>query len=382
MEPHAIIRSQRAFFQTGATQSLRARQETLAALDGAIRSSEQALIDALHDDLGKSATEAYTSEIGFIRSEIAYAQRHLRRWMAPVVVRNPLLLRPASASVMPEPYGVALIISPWNYPFQLACSPLVAALAAGNTAVVKPSEFTPRTAAVLADLVRAAVPPEHVCVVTGGVETAQELLRERSDYIFFTGSAGVGRSVLQAAAATLTPCTLELGGKSPCIVCDDARLAVAARRIVWGKFLNAGQTCVAPDYVLADRRILAPLLHELECAIERFYGSDPRQSPDYSRIVSVNHLDRLQALLAGTRIVCGGVCDRDARYFAPTIVTDVPVDAPLMREEIFGPILPVIPYDTLAGALDAFRERPIPLALYLFSERRDTQERIWAMPMP
>ena len=376
MDPHEIIRRQRAFFQTGATRSPNARLDALAALDRAVRAAEGALTGALRDDLGKPAAEAYTSEIGFVLSEIAFARRHLRRWMAPAAVGSPLLLRPASATVVPEPRGVALIISPWNYPLQLAVSPLAAALAAGNTAVVKPSELAPRTAAVLDDLVRGAFPPERACVVTGGPDTATALLRERFDQIFFTGGGAVGRQVLQAAAATLTPCTLELGGKSPCFVCADARLDVAARRIAWGKFLNAGQTCVAPDYVLADRRIAAPLLDELARAIERFYGSDPRQSPDYGRIVSPRHIDRLQGLLAGARVACGGVCDREARYFAPTVLTDVTPAAPAMRDEIFGPILPVIPYDSLGEALDTLRDRPVPLALYLFSGSRATQDRI------
>lgn len=378
MDLHAIVQSQRVFFQTGATRSLIARLDALKALDRAIRTAEGVLLDALRDDLGKSAAEAYSSEIGFVLSEIAFARRHLRRWMAPAKVSNPLLLRPATATVVPEPRGVALIISPWNYPFQLACSPLVAALAAGNTAVVKPSETAPRTATVLTDLVQAALPPEWVCVVTGGPETAAALLREQLDHIFFTGSGAIGRQVVQAAAATLTPCTLELGGKSPCIVCADARLAVAARRIVWGKFLNAGQTCVAPDYILADRRIIAPLLDEIVRAIEQFYGPDPQQSPDYGRIVSARHIDRLQALLSGAHSAYGGTCDRETRYFAPTVLTDVAADAPVMRDEIFGPILPVLPYDTLGEALETLRARPTPLALYVFSECRDTQDRVLA----
>ncbi len=378
MELTERIRNQRIFFQSGATLSRASRLEALDALDRAIRAAEPALLQALHDDLGKSAAESYTSEIGFVLSEIDHARRNLRRWMAPTRTRSPLLLQPASASVIPEPRGVTLIISPWNYPFQLACSPLVASLAAGNTVVLKPSEHAPRTAEALARLIHAALPPERVCVVTGGAEAATALLSHRFDHIFFTGGAAVGRLVLQAAAATLTPCTLELGGKSPCIVCADANLPVAARRIAWGKFLNAGQTCVAPDFVWADRRIVAPLLEELCRAIGTFYGPDPRASPDYSRIVSVRHFDRLQALLHGSRIVCGGASDRETRYLAPTLLTDVPADAPILREEIFGPLLPVLAYDDLGTALDALRQQPVPLALYLFSESRATQDQILA----
>ncbi len=378
MELTERIRNQRIFFQSGATRSRASRLEALDALDRAIRAAEPALLQALHDDLGKSAAEAYTSEIGFVLAEIAATRRNLRRWMAAAHPRSPLLLQPASAAVIPEPRGVTLIISPWNYPFQLACSPLVASLAAGNTVVLKPSEHAPRTADALARLIHAALPPERACVVTGGAEAATALLSHRFDHMFFTGGAAVGRLVAQAAAASLTPCTLELGGKSPCIVCADANLPVAARRIAWGKFLNAGQTCVAPDFVWADRRIVAPLLEELARAIRSFYGPDPRVSPDYGRIVSTRHFDRLQAFLLDSRIVCGGEADRDARYLAPTLLTDVPDGAPVLQEEIFGPILPVLAYDTLGAALDALRERPVPLALYLFSESRDTQDQILA----
>ncbi len=376
MHPGEIIRNQRLFFQGGATRGLRSRLESLDALGRAIRAAEKPLLDALQADLGKSAHEAYAAEVGFILSEIAHARRNLRRWMAPIRVGSPMLLWPASASIVPEPRGVVLIISPWNYPFQLACSPLVSALAAGNTAVVKPSEFAPATAAALADLVRAALPPERVQVITGGAETAAALLGEPFDHIFFTGGGVVGRQVLQAAAASLTPCTLELGGKSPCIVCADANLPVAARRIAWGKFLNAGQTCLAPDFVWADRRIVKPLLDELVRAIGQFFGAEPRTSSDYGRIVSTRHFDRLQALLPGARIVCGGTGSRDARYLAPTILTDLRADAPVMREEIFGPILPVLAYDTLNAVIDDLRQRPIPLALYLFSETRAVQDHI------
>lgn len=370
------IHNQRIFFQSGATRTRRSRLEALDALERAIRHAEPALLEALQADLGKSAQEAYASEIGMVLAEIAFARRHLRRWMAPVRVANPPLLLPASASIEPEPRGVVLIISPWNYPFQLACSPLVSALAAGNTALIKPSELAPRTAEVLAGIVAAALPPERAQVFLGGSETAVALLHERVDHIFFTGGGEVARRVMTAAAASLTPCTLELGGKSPCIVCADANLPVAARRIVWGKFLNAGQTCVAPDFIWADRRITAPLLVALTAALRQFYGDDPRQSPDYGRIISCRHFDRLQGLLAGARIVCGGTGDRTSRYLAPTILTDLVPDAPAMAEEIFGPILPVLSYDALGDVVEDLRQRPVPLALYLFSESRNTQAQL------
>ena len=367
------IQNQRIYFESGATRTLHSRREALDALDRAIRAAEPDLLAALQADLGKSAREATVSEFGLVLTDIAYARRHLRRWMTPTRVANSLLLT-GSAAIVPEPCGSVLIISPWNYPFQLAVSPLVSALAAGNTAVIKPSELAPRTAAVLAEIVRTALPPERALVVTGGPETAIALLDERFDHIFYTGGSKIARSVLTAAAASLTPCTLELGGKSPCIVCADANLAVAARRIVWGKFLNAGQTCVAPDFVWADRRIAAPLLAALTATIGKFYGEDPHQSPDYGRIVSLRHFDRLQGLLGAGRIVCGGTGDRETRYLSPTLLADVPLEAPIMQEEIFGPILPVLVFDGLGEVLDDLRRRPTPLALYLFSESRSTQK--------
>lgn len=370
------IHNLRIAFHSGATRTRRSRRDALDALARAIRAAEPDLLAALQADLGKSAREAIVSEIGLVLADIAYAQRHLRRWMTPVRVANPPLLLPGRATIVPEPRGVVLIVSPWNYPFQLAVSPLVSAIAAGNTAVIKPSELAPRTAAVLEDIVRAAFPPERVLVVLGGHETAAALLGQRFDHIFFTGGGAAARRVLAAAATSLTPCTLELGGKSPCVVCHDANLDVAARRIVWGKFLNAGQTCVAPDFVWADRRIAAPLLEAMAAAIHRFYGEDPSQSSDYGRIVSPRHFDRLQGLLGAGRVVCGGTGDRGARYLAPTLLADVPPDAPVMQEEIFGPILPVLAYETLGEVIDDLRRRPVPLALYVFSESRDTQERL------
>lgn len=369
-----LVRNQRAYFQSGATGARAARLAALNALEHAIRAADAAILAALRDDLGKSASDAYSSEVGFVLAEIGHARRNLRAWVRPSRARSPLLLQPASSAAVPEPRGVALILSPWNYPFQLAMSPLVAALAAGNTVVLKPSEHAPRTASVLSEVIGSAFPPEHVCVVTGGSDTATALLAERFGAIFFTGSTATGRRVAEAAARTLTPCTLELGGKSPCIVCDDANLPVAARRIAWGKFLNAGQTCVAPDTVWADRRIVAPLLAELARAVVQFYGADARGSSDYGRIATATHFDRLRTLLQPGRIVCGGDSDRDARYLAPTILADVPPDAAILYEEIFGPILPVVAFDDLNALLTDMQSRPTPLALYVFSESRAKQD--------
>jgi aldehyde dehydrogenase (NAD+) len=298
--------------------------------------------------------------------------------MKPRRRRTPLLAWPARGFVHPEPYGVALILGPWNYPLQLLLSPLVGALAAGNCVALKPSEFAPHTAAAIAELVRATFPDDYVAVVQGERAAAEALLRERFDCIFFTGSTVVGRAVMAAAARHLTPVTLELGGKCPCLVCADAPLEVTARRIAWGKFMNAGQTCVAPDFVLVERNALGPLVAALKRAIHQFYGADPQKSPDYGRIINQQHLTRLTAYLQTGHIEHGGGHNAGDLYLAPTVLTGAAPDAPVMREEIFGPILPVLPFDRLDDALALLRDRPTPLALYLFTRDQPTQQRVLA----
>jgi acyl-CoA reductase-like NAD-dependent aldehyde dehydrogenase len=273
---------------------------------------------------------------------------------------------------------VALILGPWNYPVQLLLAPLVGAIAAGNCAVLKPSELAPHTAAALAALLRAAFPDDYIAVVPGEREVAEALLRVRFDTVFFTGSTAVGRAVLAATAPHLTPVTLELGGKCPCLVCADAPPAVTARRIAWGKFLNAGQTCVAPDFVLADRRVRPALVAALQQTLTEFYGDDPQKSPHYGRIINRRHFDRLAAYLGSGQIACGGRLDAADLYLAPTVLTEVPDAAPVMQEEIFGPILPVLEYADLADALARLRDRPIPLALYLFTRDRRVQADVLA----
>ncbi len=374
----ATIARQRAFFQTGATRSLEFRRAQLERLRAAIEKHEPSLFEALQADLGKSPYAAYSTEVGLVLSELRHALRCLPAWMAPQRRRTPWLAWPGRGFVRPEPYGVALIIGPWNYPIQLVLSPLVGAIAAGNCAVLKPSEFAPRTAAALAQLIGTAFREEYLAVVQGEREAAEALLRERFDCIFFTGSTGVGRAVMAAAARHLTPLTLELGGKCPCLVCADVPLDVTARRIVWGKFMNAGQTCVAPDFVLADRRIREPLVGALKRAVHEFYRDDPRKSEDYGRIVNRKHFDRLTGYLGSGQIVCGGQYNVAELYLAPTLMTNVPRNAPAMQEEIFGPILPVLEFGTLDEALASLSERPTPLALYLFTPDRATQERVLA----
>ena len=378
MDFAAAIARHRAFFQTGATRSLEFRRAQLLCLRAAIEKHEPSLFAALQADLGKSPYAAYSTEIGLVLSEIRHAIRCLPAWMAPQRRRTPWLAWPGRGFIRPEPYGVALIIGPWNYPLQLVLSPLVGAIAAGNCAVLKPSEFAPRTAAALAQLIGTAFREEYLAVVQGEREAAEALLRERFDCIFFTGSTGVGRAVMAAAAQHLTPVTLELGGKCPCLVCADVPLDVTARRIVWGKFMNAGQTCVAPDFILADRRIREPLVEALKRAVRKFYGDNPQKSQDYGRIVNRKHFDRLTAYLACGQVAFGGQYDARDLYLAPTLLTGAPADAPVMQEEIFGPILPVLEFTTLDEALASLRDRPTPLALYLFTKDRATQERVLA----
>ena len=332
------------------------------------------LLEALRSDLGKSSYEAYATEIGLVLSEIQHAIRQLRAWMRPQRRRTPLLAWPSKGFVQPEPYGIALIIGPWNYPIQLLLMPLVGAMAAGNCAILKPSEFAPKSAAAVAQLIDAAFSKDYLTVVQGERETSEALLREKFDTIFFTGSTIVGRAVMTAAARHLTPVTLELGGKCPCLVCADAPMDLAARRIVWGKFMNAGQTCVAPDFVLVDRRVLDRLVAAIKRVLRQFYGEDPQKSSDFGRIISRRHCERLINYLGAGQIIHGGQHDAEARFFAPTILTDIPADAAVMQEEVFGPILPIVGFGTLDEALNQLRQRPVPLALYLFTSDRRIQE--------
>jgi aldehyde dehydrogenase (NAD+) len=373
-----LIGRQRAYFRTGATRPVGHRRAQLQKLHDALLTHEPGLLAALHADLGKSAYEAYTAELGLLLSEVRHALRCLPAWMRPQARRTPLLAWPARGFVQSEPYGVALIMGPWNYPLQLLLLPLVGALAAGNCVVLKPSEFAPHTAAAITKLIGLTFPEEYIAVVQGEREVAEGLLRERFDCIFFTGSSNVGRAVMTAAARHLTPVTLELGGKCPCLICADAPLDITARRVAWGKFMNAGQTCVAPDFVVVDRRVFAVFVAALKRAIHQFYGDDPQKSPDYGRIINRKHLDRLTAYLSSGQIEHGGQREATDLYLAPTILTGVAADAPVMQEEIFGPILPVLAFDNLDDGLALLHDRPTPLALYLFTKDRATQERVLA----
>ncbi|MFA6232630.1 MAG: aldehyde dehydrogenase family protein [Bacteroidota bacterium] len=362
--------AQQRFFASGATRSHEFRRSQLQQLERMITEHEADIVDALQADLGKSVIESYSSEIGFLLSEIRHVQKYLRRWMKPRRVKTMWMHAPASSRVLMEPYGIAAIFGTWNYPFQLMLSPLIGALSAGNCALLKPSEISGRSAALLERLVADYFDPRIVTVIPGGPDTAQLLLELPTNSIFFTGSARVGRLVMQAAAQQLIPCTLELGGKNPCIVDQDTDIRITARRIAFGKFFNAGQTCIAPDYLLVHEKIKAELLATLCEVLREFYGPDPASSTDYGRIVNERHFDRLVGLMNGGRLVHGGERDQATRFIAPTIIDEVSWDDPIMQEEIFGPLLPVLSYRSVDDAVAQMEHHPTPLALYCFSRNR------------
>ncbi len=369
-----IICKQRDFFATGVTKDVNWRLEQLKRLKQAIIDHQEAIINAVKADLGRPDLEAYV-EVAAI-SEVKYALKHLKSWVKPKTVPTGIDQLPASAKIYPEPLGVVLIIAPWNYPFSLTISPLTGAIAAGNCAILKPSEISANTSKVVANLIQKTFDPAYIAVVEGGVETSQQLLAERFDHIFFTGGTAIGKIVMQAAAKHLTPVTLELGGKSPCIVDADVNLNHAAKRIAWGKYLNAGQTCIAPDYLLVDRRIKSDFLTEIKKCVQEFYGDEPSQSPDYGRLISQRHFDRLVPLLQEGKIVIGGQTKPEEKYIAPTVIDGVSWDSAVMEEEIFGPILPVLEYSDLNDAIAQINARPKPLALYLFSKDKQKQEQV------
>lgn len=374
----AKVQRLRNFYNTGQTKKISFRKKQLRKLRRAIRKNESAIMEAMRRDLGKPAFESYAGEIGVLYQEITHAIRHVRSWARKREVRTSIIHFYSTSEVLYEPYGVALIIGPWNYPFQLVIAPLAAALAAGNCAVIKPSELAPATSRLVAKLVRETFEQDYVTVIEGGVDAARAVLKEKFDYIFFTGGTAVGRIVMVAAAEQLTPVTLELGGKSPVIVDEDAHLPSAARRICWGKFFNAGQTCLAPDYLLVHKKIKAAFIDELVRTVKKFYGDDPRLSPDYARIINGGHFDRIMRLLRGKKAVLGGKGDRKGLYIAPTIVDGVTMKDPIMREEIFGPLLPVMTFGRTDDAIALVNRLPRPLALYYFSRNEKKQEKVLA----
>jgi len=363
-----LVSRQRAYFQTGETLSVPFRVEMLKKLRAAIRNREAEINAALKADLGKSDFEGFMCEIGMALSELSYLIRHTPKFAARRRVRTPLAQFAAASYRQATPYGNTLIMSPWNYPFLLTIDPLADAIAAGNTAVIKPSAYSPATSEVVRAIVEECFPPEYVAVVTGGRKENAQLLEQKFDFVFFTGSQAVGKEVLRHTAEHLTPAVLELGGKSPCIVDETARIDLAARRIVFGKFLNCGQTCVAPDYVLCHRSVQGPLTAAICAEIKRQYGERPLENPDYGKIVNEKHFSRILGLIDPTKTVLGGGSDPEALRIEPTVLGGVTWDDPVMGEEIFGPVLPILTFDDFDALYPLLAEREKPLAFYLFSE--------------
>lgn len=372
---HTPLQAQRTYFASGVTIPLAHRQAALKKLYAVLSENQPAIAAALHQDLGKSETESYMCEIGLTLSEIRHLLKHLPQWVKGRRCPTDLSNFPGRSFTVPEPYGCVLVMAPWNYPFLLTMEPLAGAIAAGNCVVVKPSAYAPATSALMAKLLAQAFPPEFVTVVEGGRAENAALLEERFDYIFFTGGVAVGRLVMEKAAAHLTPVTLELGGKSPCVVTDSCDIPVTAARLVFGKFLNCGQTCVAPDYVLVDRTIQDRLLEEIKKQITAQFGPEPLDNPHYGRIVNRKHFDRLRDLIDREKVAFGGEAREDTLQIAPTVLDNVCEEDAVMGQEIFGPILPLIPYDTLEEAEDFIRRREKPLALYLFTRDKAAEQR-------
>lgn len=371
-----IITKQKAFYNENHSLEISFRIKKLTHLKTVIKNHEQVLIEALHKDLGKSAFESYATEIGIVYDEISLHLKKISSWTGVKRVGTPITSFPASSFLQAEPYGVVLIISPWNYPFQLAIAPLVAAISAGNCAIIKPSELSPHTSLLLEEMINNNFEPDYIKVINGGAKESEGLLKEQFDMIFFTGSPRVGKIVMKAAAEHLTPVVLELGGKSPCIVDKDVNIKLIAKRILWGKCINAGQTCIAPDYVLVHESIKEKFIQQCEVVLKEMYGENIELSADYSRIINPSNMVRLQTLMQTGKIVLGGKLNTDTLFFSPTIIENPDPDSLLMQEEIFGPLLPVITYKDIEEAIHFVRKKPKPLALYVFTNHKGNLNRI------
>ncbi len=374
MEIEKLVKKQRRFFQTGETLSYQFRMDALNRLSLALEQYEEPLEKALYKDLHKSKMESYMAEIALTKSELSYCKKHLAGWMRKEHVKSSLSNFHSGAFTIAEPYGVTLIMAPWNYPVMLCLEPLINAIAAGNCVILKPSAYAPQTSAVLAKLITACFKEEYVAVVEGGRKENKELLDQRFDYIFFTGGVKVGRLVLEKAAKYMTPVTLELGGKSPCIVDETANIKLAARRIVFGKLLNSGQTCVAPDYVLVQEDVKDELITAMKKELVRMLGKRPLDNPEYPKMVNVRHYNRVMNLLKGMPVVVGGYGDAEKLQIAPTILDEVSLNAPIMKEEIFGPVLPVLTYTDKKELLSVIRHFEKPLACYLFTRNKKMEQ--------
>lgn len=369
-----IINEQNKFFNSHATLDTDFRLNHLKSLKQSIKNHEKELLDALYADLGKSEFEAFSTEIGMVQIELTKHIRNLKKWARSRKVSTPIFAFPSTSYICGQPYGKVLIISPFNYPFMLAFAPMIGAVSAGNVVILKPSEFTPHTSEVIEKLVAETFNEKYVAVIQSGVEISQELLAQRWDKIFFTGSSRVGKIVLKAAAQNLTPVVLELGGKNPVVVDKDANLKIAARRIIWGKLLNAGQSCVAPDYLYVHSKVKEELLLLMKKVIEQFFSEHPHANSDFPKIVNEAAIQRLSELLEGTTIYYGGDFDKGIKHFSPTILTDVTADSLVMKEEIFGPILPVLTFENLDEVIEFINSGEKPLSIYYFSENRKKQK--------
>lgn len=371
-----IIEQQNAFFLSGKTKDISYRINQLKLLKNAIKSNEQEILLAMKKDLNKAFFEGYVSEIGMVLDEINSAIKNLPIWARAKKVKTPILHFLSSSKQYMEPYGVALIISPWNYPFQLTMAPLIGAISAGNCAVVKPSAYSSNTSDIIERIIKQIYDEKYVCVIKGGRKENQELLNEKFDYIFFTGSVAVGKIVMEAASKYLTPVSLELGGKSPCIVDETANVDLSAKRIVWGKFLNAGQTCVAPDYLLVHKNIKKDLIEKMKKYIQEFYGTSPHNNPEYPKIINEKHFNRLNNLILNSEVIFGGKSNVETCQISPTLLDNVNWDSLIMQEEIFGPLLPVLEYDDLNHIIIEINNHPKPLALYYFTQNNKNKEYI------
>ncbi|MBL4934098.1 aldehyde dehydrogenase [Clostridium paridis] len=371
-----IIEKHKKYFRTGETRNIDFRLSKLNELKKVIKENESLILEALKKDLNKSEFDGYASEIGYLYDSIKYFTKNLRKLAKVKKVKTPLVHFGSKSYVYSEPYGVVLIIGPFNYPFQLIFEPLIGAIIAGNCAVIKPSEFTPNVTKVVEKVIKETFEEEYVSVVQGARETTSALINSPFDYIFFTGSVPVGKIVMEAAAKNLVPVTLELGGKSPCIVDKEVDLHIAAQRIVWGKFMNAGQTCVAPDYLLVHKQIKAKLIDKILEQIELFYGIEIKTSNDFGRIVNERQFDRLVELIDEKKVVFGGRTHKDTLYIEPTIMDNVTLEDKVMEDEIFGPILPILEYNDLEEVIDMVNSKPKPLALYLFTENKEVESKV------
>lgn len=375
MDIKTIVDNQKAYFKTRKTFSIKYRVEMLKKLKATILKYEDEIHDALKTDLGKSAHESYMCETGMTLSELSYQIKHIKKFSKTRRRHTPLANFHSKSMVVQEPYGVVLIMSPWNYPLMLCLEPMIGAIAAGNCCVLKPSAYSPATSSIIRKIIEEVFPPEYVAVVEGGRKENTELLNMRFDYIFFTGGVNVGKLVMEKASAHLTPVTLELGGKSPCVITDNCNIKIAAARVAFGKYLNCGQTCVAPDYILIDKKVKDAFLQEFKVQITKMYGENPLDNPNYGKIINRKHFDRLLGLIDSNKVILGGQSNPDTLQIAPTILDNVTPQDPVMLEEIFGPVMPILTYNTLEEAEQFIGEREKPLALYLFTKDKSIEKR-------